>query len=521
MTTSTPASPVSIDTLDAEIRKLSSRLSATTYRLLVLARELDDRFGWAQWSFRNGSEWLAWRCGISLSAAREKLRTAHALRRLPLIAAAFEAGRISYTKVRALTRVADPDNEDRLLAYALTADASQVEERCRQIGNVQPGSVHEARQAWERRSLTLWRTPERGTMTLTAELPIEAAEAVLKALDRAIEAGEAAAGPEFEEASWRTQQADALVAIARAYLAGSLRRSESTEADGAVSTADHYQVVVHVDAAALRGVPGAAPSARSAGSEREHAPARPSASEGNRAGSTAGTITDNETIPDENVPLGGGIPPSAAARSAPPRSDLPIEVVRRLTCDGSLVTIVEDAAGKPLNVGRRQRTVPAAIRRALWSRDRGCAFPGCRNTRFVDAHHIRHWSDGGETSIDNTLLLCSHHHRLVHEGGFRIRRNRAGDTWFERADGRVIPRCGYRVDDARPDPVHLKDTSAKAWLADRVKRRKPVAEVREEAAVYHVKRDQIPLIHVATPAPGSGATPTATAWPLPRRRSAP
>ncbi|HUF73821.1 MAG TPA: DUF222 domain-containing protein, partial [Gammaproteobacteria bacterium] len=102
----------SIDELDAAILSLSRRLNAETYRLLVLVREFDDRLGFAKWSFENCSEWLAWRCGLSLSAAREKIRMAHALRGLSAISAAFASGRLSYSKVRALTRVANARNED-------------------------------------------------------------------------------------------------------------------------------------------------------------------------------------------------------------------------------------------------------------------------------------------------------------------------------------------------------------------------------------------------------------------------
>ena len=96
----------SIDELDAAICRLASRVNAVNYRLLVLVREFDDRLGWAKWSFPSCAEWLSWRCGISLSAAREKVRTAQALRDLPGISVAFREGRLSYTKVRALTRVA-------------------------------------------------------------------------------------------------------------------------------------------------------------------------------------------------------------------------------------------------------------------------------------------------------------------------------------------------------------------------------------------------------------------------------
>ncbi len=138
------------------------------------------------------------------------------------------------------------------------------------------------------------------------------------------------------------------------------RNEPVTASAKAASAADHYQVVVHVDESALRGGAG--------------------------------------------------------------RSDLPIDTVKRLSCDGSVISIVEDANGTPLDVGRKQRTVPTSLRRALWSRDRGCSFPGCHKTRYVDAHHIHHWAEGGDTSLENLTLLCTHHHTLLHEGGFTIHR---------------------------------------------------------------------------------------------------
>ena len=91
--------------------------------------------------------------------------------------------------------------------------------------------------------------------------------------------------------------------------------------------------------------------------------------------------------------------------------------------------------------------MPAALKRALWARDGGCSFPGCTHTRFVNAHHIRHWANGGETSLENTTLLCGRHHRLVHEGGYGIRKDHQGQRYFMRPDGRAIPRYGYRPDD--------------------------------------------------------------------------
>ncbi len=127
--------------------------------------------------------------------------------------------------------------------------------------------------------------------------------------------------------------------------------------------------------------------------------------------------------------------------------------MRRLSCDGSVVTVVEDEHGTPLDVGRKQRTVGTALRRALWSRDRGCTFPGCHNTRYIDAHHIDHWANGGETSLDNTTLLCTYHHTLVHEGGVTMHRDECDALYFRRADGRVIPRGGYRAEDMIDDAI--------------------------------------------------------------------
>lgn len=430
----------SIDELDAEICTLASQLNARTYRMLVLVREFDDRMGWAKWGLRSCAEWLAWRCGMSLSAAREKVRTAQALRTLPALSMAFADGRLSYTKVRALTRIAHLRDEDSLLDYALRVTAPQVEERCRQIRNATPESSVGAWRAWERRSLTLLRDDARGVIRIIVEVPIEQGEVVAQALERAAETGDSAAGLELTGLGgtglgtdgvrdcagapsaangWRAQQADALVAIAKEYLSGARAGGEGADGERSDekprSAADHYQIVVHTDASALQGGTG--------------------------------------------------------------RCDLPVETVKRLACDGSLVTIVEDEEGSPLDVARKKRTVTTALRRALWARDRHCAFPGCHNRCYVDAHHVEHWANGGETTLDNLVLLCTHHHTLVHEGGFAIRRDGVGALYFQRPDGRVIPRFGYRLDEVRDDYAGDDDAVDE----------NPSMEVREPTAVYAVR----------------------------------
>jgi hypothetical protein len=390
---STKTSPkyrlISIDELDRGIVNLAGRINAATYELLVLVRQFDERAGWLKWGLGNCAEWLHWRCDLSMSAAREKVRVAHALKTLPAISASFSSGELSYSKVRPLTRVARTDNEDALLSFALRTTAARVEERCRELPSsgteVRCGteeSVGEATRAHANRSLRVHRDANRGLMTITVELPLETGELIEKALDRARD-NTASPTPELAGESWSAQQADALLTVANAFLAGNGQQ--------VTATSDNYQVTVHVDQTALVNGDG--------------------------------------------------------------RSSLPIESVKRLCCDADAVVIIEDSRGEPLSVGRKTRTVPAAIKRALISRDKGCAYPGCHNSRFVDAHHIRHWSAGGETSLDNLMLLCSRHHRLVHEGGFRIERDYQNHWYFKRPDGRAVPACGYHANDMIDDTI--------------------------------------------------------------------
>jgi len=387
---------VAIDDLDRAIVDLSARINAATYELLVLIRQFDERAGWLKWGFTNCIDWLHWRCDLSLSASREKVRVAHALKTLPAIARGFARGELSYSKVRALARVARRDNEEDLLAFARKTTAARVEERCRELRCGLPDSKAEANNAYARRSLRVNRDPNRGTMTITVELPLETGELIDKALDRARDDSPT---PEFAGESWAARQADALVTIVKSFLNG--RGEESS------SNSEQYQVTVHVDQSALTDGPG--------------------------------------------------------------RSGLPIESVRRIACDSDTVVLVENADGEPLSVGRKTRTVPTAIKRALHARDKSCVFPGCRHRRFVDAHHIRHWSAGGETSLDNLMLLCSRHHRLVHEGGFRIDKDYRDRWMFVRPDGIAVPHCGYRADDMLDEDVdstinHLARDSAESYL---------------------------------------------------------
>jgi hypothetical protein len=137
------------------------------------------------------------------------------------------------------------------------------------------------------------------------------------------------------------------------------------------------------------------------------------------------------------------------------------ETARRLACDAATFTITEQD-GVPLSAGRKTRTVPLALRRALEARDDGCCqWPGCTNRRYLDAHHRRHWARGGQTSLDNLILFCWAHHRLVHEGGYTIEHNTDGGVRFRNRHGIAVPSI------PRPPPGNadaLREQSRQAGL---------------------------------------------------------
>ena len=381
-----------LDALEAQITEVWGHINAATARFLTLVAEFDRNEGWARHGLASCAQWLNWQCGIGRVAAREKVRTARALESLPKIAAAFGEGRLSYSKVRALTRVATAETEDTLLHIALNGTAAHVERTVRCFRRVQRETERsEADAIHERRYLSCRREYD-GSFTLQARLTPEAGELLLKALQAAEaqleeRAGDAEAGesvPPCESVSAETpprsvcqRRADALEQIVQRFLAGG----------GSRSSAGAHELVVHIAHDALPDVP-----------------------------KSSGAAFDN----------GHGVA---------------VETARRLGCDGALVGVVEGAQGEPLAVGRRTRAVPPAIRRALRVRDGDCRFPGCDRSRFVQAHHIRHWADGGETTLDNLVTLCSFHHRLVHEGGYGVR-VRGDAIEFTRPDGRVIPPAG-------------------------------------------------------------------------------
>jgi hypothetical protein len=181
----TGLSSVPTPALVAEITTLAGHLDAANARFLSLIAELDRRRGWAEWGVKSCAHWLNWKCGIDLGAAREKVRVARALEQLPRIAAAMAEGRISYAKVRAMTRVATEVNEDYLLNIALCGTASHVEEVVR--GYRRALDAEElSREAIQQRDQSLgYHTGPDGSLVIRGRLPAEIGALFIKALQAA------------------------------------------------------------------------------------------------------------------------------------------------------------------------------------------------------------------------------------------------------------------------------------------------------------------------------------------------
>ena len=449
-----------IDGLADEITELASHIHAATCRWLGLVAEFERRGGWADWGCRSCAHWLSWRCSIGLVAAREHVRVALRLEELPLIRGAFAEGRLSYSQVRALTRVEKVAAEEELLSLARHATAAQLERLVRAYRGVVARARAEEDGGPER--WVRWDHADDGSLLLRARLPAEEGAVVLAALQAGVErlgasaeapvvegtaveapaAGSAAdvdaAG--FEGASAEAGAAEVATAMDAVGLDGASAEAGVGEFDsvadvggiqGASADAGAAELAVAADAAGLQGASAEAPSL----GERR-ADALVLMADSLLAGEPAGRRGDRHqvVVHVDTAALRDGEGEAELADGTP----IAAETARRLACDAAIVPLLE-RAGRPLSVGRKTRSIPPALRRALESRDRGCRFPGCTNNCSVDAHHIEHWANGGATSLDNLVQLCRHHHRLLHEGGYSV--TKAGASFvFRRPDGREVRR---------------------------------------------------------------------------------
>jgi Domain of unknown function (DUF222)/HNH endonuclease len=413
-------SALPLERLEAQICELVGHLTAATCRFLVLLGDFDARRGWASWDMKSCAAWLSWKCQMTAGTAREHVRVARALRDLPVIRAAFAAGRLSYAKVRALTRVATPSTEAGLAEIAGPMTGNQLERFARAHRRV---SRTEDAAARVNQRLT-WRMEDDGSMAGTFRLPPLAGAVLLKALRAAVgdlehphdaerpgQQADASAetpavrGGDTEEpllggppvVATTSTLADALLVIAEAFLAGKAAGADDPEV---------YQVVVHVGTDALD------ESGRSARVPAETPAAAPR---------VAGDPADPARCHVEDGPA------------------ISVSTAQMIGCTAALSWMAHDGDGSVLRLGRRRRRPNAALRRAARERDKcRCRFPGCESRR-VDLHHIVYWVNGGRTDLENLISLCKWHHMLVHERGYLIAAARDGTFAFYRPDGTSIP----------------------------------------------------------------------------------
>ena len=310
----------SIDELAAEICTLAGHINAANHRWLMLIAEFDRRNGWSDGATQSCAHWLNWKCGIAMGAAREKVRVARALENLPKISAAMACGKLSYSKAREITRVACAETEDYLLMIAEHGTAQHVEKLVRATAVARTPRSCRARPASSR---TVRELSVRRRRLTRPELPAAGGSRRADVESTGTRGRGTTRGPKDvpagtspEPVPFSARRADALALVAESFLAHGVMEVRGT---------DRHQIVVHVAAETLRD--------RTAGCcEFEHGP-------------------------------------SMAAETA-----------RRLACDASVVALIENDDGEPLNVGRKTRTISAPLRRVLNARDKGCRFPGCSNT---------------------------------------------------------------------------------------------------------------------------------------------
>lgn len=401
--------------LGRRIQNQAAVIAQATCEFLLMLAEFDAREGVRFYEgLKSTAHWLGWACSMAAGTAREHLRVARALPALPLTVAEFRAGRLSYSKVREITRVADRVEEEVLVEMARAMTASQL---ARTVSSFR--AVDGSRLDQDSRREARWHVREDGMVEIRAVLPAETGAELLTALELALDrdgtappsstetaacfasSSRAAAEPDHDdssaiaercaeittEATLDQRRADALHDLARTYLA-----AEPDDRSGE----DRHLVVVQVNAESL--------------------------SESVPAG----------TLPRCGVAGGGPLEPRTA---------------ERLACTGKVSLALADVHGEILHLGRARRFASRAQRRALRLRDGTCVFPGCHQSKHLDAHHLTPWSEGGPTDLDELALLCRRHHVMVHEGGLRLVRAAS-------APGGVGPR--FQVLDAGGRPVQAR-----------------------------------------------------------------
>lgn len=444
-----PAGPVErpLERLEIDLAGLAASIAAATCQWLLTLAEYDRRQGWQTWECKSCAHWLSWKCAMAMRTAREHVRVARALEHLPLIVEAFGQGRLSYCKVRALTRVANEHNEADLVDLAVAMTGTQLERTVAGLARVSGDERDEEQEAFEAIAARRVSVSDNhdGTHTIALVLPVADAALALEAIDAKLDAiidDAATNGQTRREVIEHRGGRSAIRADAALELL-----TEPGEINGS-SEPRPFDVTVVID-------------------PRPLGPDRASSAEVDSSAEVGCVAEPSQTGSAE--PLGG---PQVQLRQDLPLAECRIGSQRiapttalRLCCDAIVSTAVDRAelAGlqgmKPddeamgtghnrfapsslIDIGRRSRKLPRRLRRALEQRDQNCCqFPGCNATRRLHAHHVIWWRNGGRTALDNLVLLCHFHHRVIHEGRWTVRRSRPMDGFvFCRPDGAPVER---------------------------------------------------------------------------------
>ncbi len=444
---------IDVDVLGDQIAEMSAHIDAAMHRLLTAIREFDIASGWHVQGALSCAHWLAWRVGWDLRTARERVRVARKLAELPLVDEELRRGAMSYSQARAISRVATAENEKLWVGYAKHMPASQLDTLCRSYQNVQAydqgseagamaGAVLAAQVAAQR--TVTRRSLDNGMVKFEVVLPSDEAAIVWAALNAAIAKASAESAPAeppgAEPSPAEPPRADQTPAEPR-----SAEPSPAEHSIAAQTPAEHLLTAPLI---------AKAPTAAERGRQRADAfmDIIQDRARGKRPQRTPIEIII--TVPHGG--LHGSAEPSDLAMMADGEV-IARATAQRLCCDAGLVVAHVDAQGVPLSIGRKTRSISAAIKRALRLRDRTCRFPGCTHSRYVDGHHIEHWANGGKTALSNLMLLCSAHHTLLHEGGYRVESNRTNGWDFFDHRNRLI--------DAQPARTTPNDTRARHGLA--------------------------------------------------------
>ena len=454
---------------------LAGQLAALEAEFLLLVAELDTRGLWGRAGLRSAAHWLSWRLGLRLGSARERVRVGHALNDLPAIAAAFGGGRLSYCKVRALTRVATPATEAELLEIGLGTTGAQCEtvvRAWRKALTAENSASSQLRRSFRRR------TEADGSVVYTLRVASDDAPVVDAAMDLARRTvldddGDPVETPEETAlAEEITADPPAIRAEADAFL---LLAESFVAANGPTGNrGDGLEVVLYAELSDLLATEPTEPTR----TETETS-----------AGSTSGR---------------------APVRSPTGQPLLSTTALRRL-CETSVRVLLTDPDGRPLDLGRRRRHASRKQRRALHIRDQGrCRQPGCAQRHRLIPHHVDWWSRGGPTDLDNLILFCPSHHRAVHEVGYTVIALGGGRFRFIAPDGREIPEHPDRQPVAPPTPTAPWPAPAPTWGGEHL----DLAHLIDGMAANHLNNSgaRLPDIPVADL---HQALRDAVGWPVP------